>query len=179
MGELKKEQTNIEGVYVITPKQFKDDRGFFMETYNKRDYEAIGINCNFVQDNHSKSVKGVLRGLHMQKQHPQAKLVRVVQGEVFDVAVDIRKNSKTYGKYFGIVLSEENKKQLFIPKGLLHGFLVLSETAEFEYKCDDFYHPEDETGIIWNDPTINISWPLENIENIIQSEKDEKLGNLE
>ena len=152
-----------------------------METYSKRDFEEIGINSEFVQDNHSKSTKGVLRGLHFQKEYPQSKLVRVVKGEVYDVAVDLRKDSKTYGKYYGVVLSEENKLQFFIPKGFAHGFLVLSEEAEFVYKCDDFYHPGDEGGVIWNDEKIGIKWPLEKVgekQNLIQSEKDKNWPNL-
>ena len=181
MGKFKKIETSIEGVYVIEPTVFGDNRGFFMETYSKRDFEEIGINSEFVQDNHSKSTKGVLRGLHFQKEYPQSKLVRVVKGEVYDVAVDLRKDSKTYGKYYGVVLSEENKLQFFIPKGFAHGFLVLSEEAEFVYKCDDFYHPGDEGGVIWNDEKIGIKWPLEKVgekQNLIQSEKDKNWPNL-
>lgn len=172
MGKFKKRETGIAGLYVIEPTVFEDNRGFFMETYNKKDFEEIGINTEFVQDNHSKSVKGVLRGLHFQKEFPQAKLVKVIKGEVYDVAVDLRKDSKTYGKYYGIILTEENKLQFYIPRGFAHGFLVLSEEAEFTYKCDELYHPNDEGGIIWNDKTINIEWPLDKIENIIQSDKD-------
>lgn len=172
MGKFKKKETGIEGLYVIEPTVFEDNRGFFMETYNKKDFEEIGINTEFVQDNHSKSVKGVLRGLHFQKEFPQAKLVKVIKGEVYDVAVDLRKDSKTYGKYYGIILTQENKLQFYIPRGFAHGFLVLSEEAEFTYKCDELYHPNDEGGIIWNDKTINIEWPLDKIENIIQSDKD-------
>ena len=152
-----------------------------METYSKQEFKKIGITSDFVQDNHSKSSKGVLRGLHFQKQYSQAKLVRVIKGEVFDVAVDLRKNSPTYAKYYGVVLSEENKLQFYIPKGFAHGFLVLSEEAEFVYKCDEFYHPEDEGGILWNDKTININWPLDLIggeDNIKQSEKDKKWSSL-
>ncbi len=152
-------KTEIEGVYVIEPKVFGDNRGYFMETYNKEDFEKAGLKYNFVQDNQSKSKQGVLRGLHFQTKHPQAKLVRVVSGEVFDVAVDLRKGSATYGKWTGVILSEENKKQFLIPRGFAHGFVVLSETAEFTYKCDEFYHPEDEGGIPWNDPHVAISWP--------------------
>lgn len=181
MGKFEKQETGIDGLYVIKPTVFEDNRGFFMETYSKRDFEEIGINSEFVQDNHSKSTKGVLRGLHFQKEYPQSKLVRVVKGEVYDVAVDLRKDSKTYGKYYGVVLSEENKLQFFIPKGFAHGFLVLSEEAEFVYKCDDFYHPGDEGGVIWNDEKIGIEWPLEKVggkQNLIQSEKDKKWPNL-
>lgn len=166
-------KTFIDGVYVIEPKVFGDNRGYFMETYNKKDFEKEGINIDFVQDNQSKSKKGVLRGLHFQKKFPQAKLVRILEGEVFDVAVDLRENSSTYGKWFGIVLSEENKKQLLIPKGFAHGFVVLSDTAVFTYKCDDFYHPEDEGGIIWNDPSINVLWPYKG--DLLLSDKDKEL----
>lgn len=175
MGKFKKKETGIEGLYVIEPTVFEDNRGFFMETYNKKDFEEIGIDTEFVQDNQSKSTKGVLRGLHFQKEYPQAKLVRVIKGEVYDVAVDLRKDSKTYGKYYGVILTEENRLQFFIPRGFAHGFLVLSEEAEFTYKCDDLYHSNDEGGIIWNDEKINIEWPLEKIggiSNLIQSDKD-------
>jgi dTDP-4-dehydrorhamnose 3,5-epimerase len=164
-------KTEIEGVYVIEPKVFGDNRGYFMETYNKEDFEKAGLEYNFVQDNQSKSKQGVLRGLHFQTKHPQAKLVRVVSGEVFDVAVDLRKGSATYGKWTGVILSEENKKQFMIPRGFAHGFVVLSETAEFTYKCDEFYHPEDEGGIMWNDPAINIEWPFKG--EVLLSEKDQ------
>ena len=175
MGKFEKQETGIEWLYVIKPTVFEDSRGFFMETYQKQDFAAMGITQEFVQDNHSKSSKGVLRGLHFQKEYAQSKLVRVVKGAVYDVAVDLRKDSKTYGKYYGVTLTEENKLQFFIPKGFAHGFLVLSDEAEFVYKCDDYYHPGDEGGLIWNDPTIGIQWPLEQIggeANIIQSEKD-------
>lgn len=163
-------KTEIEGVYVIEPKVFGDNRGYFMETYNEQEFKNNGLDYNFVQDNQSKSKKGVLRGLHFQKTHPQAKLVRVLEGEVFDVAVDLRKGSKTYGKWVGVILSEENKKQFMIPRGFAHGFVVLSDTAVFAYKCDDFYHPEDEGGIMWNDPDINIEWPYKG--ELLLSEKD-------
>ena len=163
-------KTEIEGVYIIEPKVFGDNRGYFMETYNEQEFKNNGLDYNFVQDNQSKSKKGVLRGLHFQKTHPQAKLVRVLEGEVFDVAVDLRKGSKTYGKWVGVILSEENKKQFMIPRGFAHGFVVLSETAVFAYKCDDFYHPEDEGGIMWNDPDINIEWPYKG--ELLLSEKD-------
>ncbi len=162
----------IQGLCLIEPKVFGDDRGYFMETYNQRDYEEAGIDCAFVQDNQSASKKGVLRGLHYQIDHPQAKLVRVVSGEVYDVAVDLRKGSKTFGKWYGVILSADNKKTLFIPKDFAHGFLVLSDQAEFFYKVTDFYHPNDEGGIKWDDPDIGIDWPLEGIENIILSDKD-------
>lgn len=166
------QKTSIEGVYVITPKVYGDKRGYFFESYNKKDFLNVGINIDFVQDNESKSHRGVLRGLHFQKKYPQSKLVRVVKGEVFDVAVDLRKDSKTFGKYESVILSEENQKQFLIPKGFAHGFLVLSDEAKFVYKCDDFYHPEDEGGIIYNDPDININWPF--LDNIELSEKDKK-----
>ena len=152
-----------------------------METYQKQDFAAIGIAQEFVQDNQSGSTKGVLRGLHFQKEYAQSKLVRVIKGAVYDVAVDLRRDSKTYGKYYGVILTEENKLQFFIPKGFAHGYLVLSEEAEFTYKCDDYYHPGDEGGLIWNDPTIGIQWPLDKIggeENIIQSEKDKNWPKL-
>lgn len=164
-------KTNIEGVYIIEPKVFGDNRGYFMETYSERDFFEDGLKYKFVQDNQSKSKKGVLRGLHFQKTFPQAKLVRVIKGEVFDVAVDLRKDSKTYGKWVGVILSEENKKQFMIPKGFAHGFLVLSDIAEFTYKCDEFYHPEDEGGIMWNDKDVNVIWPKIEGE-ILLSEKD-------
>lgn len=165
-------KTDIDGVIIVETKVFGDSRGYFMETYEERKFAEGGIAAKFVQDNQSKSTKGVLRGLHFQKTHPQAKLVRVIKGEVYDVAVDLRKDSPTYGKYVGVVLSEENKKQLFIPRGFAHGFLVLSDEAEFVYKCDDFYHPEDEGGIMWNDSTLNIDWPIDGIEKIKLSNKD-------
>jgi len=160
MGQFTFTKTDIEGVILIEPKVFGDERGYFMETYNKADFIEAGITCEFVQDNQSKSSKGVLRGLHYQKQYSQAKLVRVIKGEVFDVAVDLRKNSPTYAKYVGVILSAEKKNMLYIPKGFAHGFLVLSDEAEFTYKCDEFYHPEDEGGIRWDDPTIGIEWPV-------------------
>mgnify|MGYP003290889730 CR=1 FL=1 len=166
-------KTEIDGVIIIEPKVFGDNRGYFMETYNENDFKENGLNYNFVQDNQSKSKAGVLRGLHFQKNHPQAKLVRVLDGEVFDVAVDLRKNSKTYGKWVGVTLSGENKKQFMIPRGFAHGFVVLSETATFAYKCDDFYHPDDEGGIIWNDPDIGIKWPFKG--EVLLSDKDIKL----
>ena len=151
--------TSIEGVTVVDTKTFGDKRGYFTETYKKPDFVAGGITCDFVQDNQSSSTRGVLRGMHFQKEHPQAKLVRVVRGAVFDVCVDLRKNSPTWGKWEGVVLSEQNRRQFFIPRGFAHGFLVLSDVAEFIYKCDDIYHPNDEGGIMWNDPAIGIEWP--------------------
>lgn len=149
----------IEGLCVIEPTVFGDSRGYFVETYNKKDMEEVGLCMDFVQDNQSCSTKGVLRGLHFQKQYPQGKLVRVTKGEVFDVAVDLRENSKTYGKWYGVTLSEDNFRQFYIPEGFAHGFLVLSEIAVFCYKCTDFYHPNDEGGLAWNDPEIGIDWP--------------------
>lgn len=166
-------ETKIPDVKIINPKVFGDQRGFFLETFEQKRYqEKLKINLTFVQDNHSRSQKNVLRGLHFQKQNPQGKLVRVVRGEVFDVAVDIRKDSSTYGKWVGVLLSEENKSQLWIPPGLAHGFLVLSDIADFEYKCTNYYDPNSEGCLLWNDPTVNITWP---ISTPILSEKD-KLG---
>lgn len=161
MGQIRIEQNvnGIEGLCVIEPAVHGDSRGYFMETYSQRDMAENGIDIVFVQDNQSMSTKGVLRGLHFQKQYPQTKLVRVIKGSVFDVAVDLRTGSKTYGKWYGIELTEENKKQFLIPQGFAHGFLVLSDTAEFCYKVDDFYHPNDEGGLAWNDPEIGIDWP--------------------
>lgn len=161
MGQITVEKNvgGIEGLCVITPAVHGDARGYFMETYNKKDMEKEGLNMVFVQDNQSSSTKGVLRGLHFQKEFPQGKLVRVVKGSVFDVAVDLRGDSETYGKWFGVELTEENKKQFYIPEGFAHGFLVLSDMAEFSYKCTDFYHPGDEGGMAWNDPEIGIVWP--------------------
>ncbi|MCR4960351.1 MAG: dTDP-4-dehydrorhamnose 3,5-epimerase [Lachnospiraceae bacterium] len=178
MGKLTVETCEIEGVKVITPQVFPDARGYFMETYQKKDFEEIGIDVEFVQDNQSASKKGVIRGLHFQKQFPQDKLVRVIKGEVFDVCVDLRKGSKTFGKWFGVVLSDENKKQFFVPKGFAHGFLVLSDYAEFVYKCSDFYHPGDEGGLAYNDPEIGIKWPIPEGTELIFSEKDTKWGGL-
>lgn len=161
MGQIKVEKNvgGIEGLCVITPAVHGDSRGYFMETYSQRDMEEEGLFYNFVQDNQSSSVKGVLRGLHFQKQFPQTKLVRVIKGIVFDVVVDLRSTSATYGKWHGEILTEENKKQFLIPRGFAHGFLVLSDIAEFCYKCDDFYHADDEGGMAWNDPAIGIVWP--------------------
>lgn len=159
MAQIKVEEAPISGLYVIEPAVHGDNRGYFMETYNLNDMKEFGLNMTFVQDNQSMSVKGVLRGLHFQKQFPQCKLVRVIKGKVFDVAVDYRKGSPTYGKWFGVELSEENKKQFLISEGFAHGFLVLSDTAEFCYKVTDFYHPNDEGGLRWNDPVIGIEWP--------------------
>ncbi|MCL2071722.1 MAG: dTDP-4-dehydrorhamnose 3,5-epimerase [Oscillospiraceae bacterium] len=167
----------IKGLYVIEPKVFGDSRGWFCETYNKNDMEAAGLNMNFVQDNQSMSIKGVLRGLHYQKRFPQGKLVRVVRGAVFDVAVDLREGSATYGKWYGVELSAENKKQFYIPENFAHGFLVLTDEAEFVYKCTDFYRADDEGGIIWNEPKIGIEWPDLGMEFII-SDKDKNWGGI-
>ncbi len=161
MGQIRVEHdlSGIRGLCLITPAVHGDSRGYFMETYSLRDMEENGLDVTFVQDNQSMSVKGVLRGLHFQKQYPQTKLVRVIRGAVFDVAVDLRRDSLTYGRWHGEILSAENKKQFLIPRGFAHGFLVLSDEAEFCYKCDDFYHPDDEGGLAWNDPEIGILWP--------------------
>ena len=161
MGKIKVTPCQeIEGLKVIEPTVFGDSRGYFMETYNYNDFKEAGIDVVFVQDNQSASHYGVLRGLHFQISHPQDKLVRVVRGEVFDVAVDLREGSESFGRWFGTILSAENKKQFFIPKGFAHGFLVLSDVAEFTYKCSDFYHPNDEGGLLWCDPDIGIEWPV-------------------
>ena len=178
MGQIKVTKCDIEGLYVIEPAVHQDARGYFVETYNQRDFAEAGLNMVFVQDNQSKSTKGVLRGLHFQKEFPQGKLVRVLQGKVFDVAVDVRQNSPTYGKWFGVELSEENMKQFYISEGFAHGFLVMSDEAVFAYKVTDFYHPGDEGGIMWNDPDIAIEWPIDDIDEIILSEKDEKWKSL-
>ncbi|MBR3289831.1 MAG: dTDP-4-dehydrorhamnose 3,5-epimerase [Clostridia bacterium] len=170
--------TEIDGVCVIEPTRFGDERGGFMETYNQHEFAQAGIPNVFVQDNQSFSGKGVVRALHFQKQFPQAKLVRVLRGEVFDVAVDLRPRSATYGMWFGVTLSEHNRKQLFIPRGFAHGFSVLSDEAIFAYKCDDFYHPEDQGGVLWNDPDIGIEWRLpEGVEPIL-NERDRHLPTL-
>jgi len=153
----------IPGLFLIQPKVFGDTRGYFLETWSQKTYEDAGLFATFVQDNQSKSTKGVLRGLHFQKEHPQGKLVRVIQGEVFDVAVDLRHGSPTFSRWYGVILSGELQNQFYIPPGFAHGFLVLSDEAVFAYKCTDFYHPEDEGGIFWKDPTIGIKWPLESI----------------
>ena len=159
MAQIKVTRCPIEGLYIIEPAVHSDKRGYFMETYNQKDMQECGLNMVFVQDNQSMSVKGVLRGLHFQKKFPQGKLVRVIKGSVFDVAVDLRFGSKTYGQWFGVELTEENKKQFYISEGFAHGFLVLSDEAEFCYKVTDFYHPGDEGGLAWNDPVIGIKWP--------------------
>ena len=157
--KIEKNMGGIEGLCVIEPLVHGDTRGYFMETYNENDMKEAGLNIHFVQDNQSMSVKGVLRGLHFQKEYPQCKLVRVVHGAVFDVAVDLRRHSDTYGKWYGAILSEENKKQFLIPQGFAHGFLVLTDKAEFCYKVSDFWHPNDEGGMAWNDPELGIKWP--------------------
>lgn len=174
MAQIKVEKNvgGIEGLCVITPSVHGDNRGYFMETYNQREMNEAGIDTVFVQDNQSASIRGVLRGLHRQINFPQSKLVRVIKGTVYDVAVDLRENSPTYLKWYGIELSEENKKQFFIPKGFAHGFLVLSDYAEFCYKVDHFFHPNDEGGIAYNDPTIGVKWPIGDDMQIILSEKD-------
>ncbi len=182
MGKFSVETCEIEGLKVITPTAFGDQRGYFMESYQANDFKELGIDTVFVQDNQSSSTKGVLRGMHFQKNFPQDKLVRVISGEVFDAVVDLRKGSPTYGKSFGVVLSAENRKQLFIPKGFAHGFLVLSEYAEFFYKVSDFYHPNDEGGLLWNDPDTAIDWPVkdESQLNIIERDRNwPKLCELE
>lgn len=184
MGKIKVTENcnGIPGLKVIEPTVFGDARGYFVETYNYNDFAAAGIDCQFVQDNQSASKKGVLRGLHFQINYPQDKLVRVINGEVYDVAVDLRKDSETFGKWFGVVLSAENKKQFFIPKGFAHGFLVLSDYAEFCYKVTDFYHPNDEGGLLWNDPALGVTWPLPegmSEADLIFSEKDTKWSGIE
>ena len=178
MGKIKVTRCDIEGLCVIEPTDFKDERRYFVETYNQNDMKEAGLDMVFVQDNQSMSVKGVLRGLHFQKEFPQGKLVRVIRGAVFDVAVDLRANSKTYGKWFGVELTAENKKQFYIPEGFAHGFLVLSDEAEFAYKCTDFYRPGDEGGIKWDDPDVGIHWPIEKDMKLIISEKDQRWNGI-
>lgn len=172
MGNFTFTETKIKGVFIIDVKTYGDHRGYFMETYKKSDFDAAGLTYDFVQDNQSSSRKGVLRGLHFQKTFPQAKLVRVLKGEVFDVAVDLRKDSETYGQWVGALLSDENHRQFMIPRGFAHGFVVVSDYAEFAYKCDELYHPEDEGGIAWNDPDVAVEWP--EVGEVILSEKDLK-----
>lgn len=174
IGNFKFIETDIKGVYIIEPKVYGDNRGYFEETYQYENFKEAGIEMLFVQDNESKSKKGVLRGLHFQTKYSQGKLVRVLQGEVFDVAVDLRKDSETYGKWTGVKLSSDNKKMFYIPENFAHGFLVISEEATFAYKCTNLYHPEYDSGIIWNDEDINIQWPLEEIEEVLLSDKDRK-----
>ncbi|MFS0872132.1 dTDP-4-dehydrorhamnose 3,5-epimerase [Paenibacillus xylanilyticus] len=178
MGNFKFIETPIKDLVIIEPQVYGDHRGYFMETYNKQAFIEGGLGMTFVQDNQSKSKKGVLRGLHFQTKYPQGKLVRVLSGEVFDVAVDLRKNSLTYKKWCGVLLSGENKKQFYIPEGFAHGFLVLSDEAEFVYKCTNLYHSEFDGGILWNDPEIGIEWPLEGITELLLSEKDKNLKSL-
>lgn len=182
MGKFKKIETGIEGLYIIEPTVFGDERGFFVESYNKNDFIELGISDEFVQDNHSKSKKGVLRGLHFQTKFSQGKLVRVIKGSTYDVAVDLRKDSKTFGKHFSLELSAENKRMFFIPKDFAHGFLTLEDDTEFTYKCTDFYHPEYDSGIMWNDKDINIDWNFEKYnlkeKDIVLSEKDKKHQSL-
>ncbi len=178
MGQISVETCEIEGLKVITPTVHGDNRGYFMETYNYNDFKEAGIDTVFVQDNQSASGKGVLRGLHFQINHPQAKLVRVIKGEVFDVAVDVRPGSATFGKWHGVLLTEENKKQFFIPKGFAHGFLVLSDYAEFAYKCTDFYDPTGEGGIKWDDPDVGVEWPITDDMKLNLSERDTKWGGI-
>ena len=178
MGKITVETCEIEGLKIITPQVHGDARGYFMETYNYNDFKEAGIDVKFVQDNQSASKKGVLRGLHFQINHPQDKLVRVIKGEVYDVAVDMRPGSATYGQWKGVFLSEENKKQFFVPKNFAHGFLVLSDYAEFCYKCSDFYHPGDEGGIMYNDPSIGVEWPIPEGMELTLSERDTKWGSF-
>ncbi|MBQ9791019.1 MAG: dTDP-4-dehydrorhamnose 3,5-epimerase [Clostridia bacterium] len=178
MGKFKFEKTDIEGLFVIEPTLFGDHRGYFMETYNEKDFAEAGIDVKFVQDNESKSKKGVLRGLHFQKKNPQGKLVRVLEGEVFDVAVDLRANSKTFGKWFGVVLSAEKHNQFYIPEGFAHGFYVLSDTATFCYKCTRLYDPTDEGGLMWNDPDIGIDWGIKDGDEVLLSDKDKSHPSL-
>lgn len=178
MGKFQVETCEIEGLKIITPTVFGDERGYFMETYQYEDFKAAGIDVTFVQDNQSASKKGVLRGLHFQIHYPQDKLVRVISGEVYDVAVDLRKGSPTYGQWHGELLSAENKKQFFIPKDFAHGFLVLSDYAEFCYKCSDFYHANDEGGLLWSDPAIGVEWPIPEGMELTISDKDKKWGSI-
>lgn len=178
MGQIQVSDCEIEGLKIVTPQVFGDARGYFMETYHEAQFREAGIDAVFVQDNQSSSAKGVLRGLHFQNAFPQDKLVRVIAGEVFDVAVDLRKGSATFGKWHGELLSAENKKQFFIPKGFAHGFVVLSDMAEFCYKCSDFYHPEDESGLRFDDPDIGIAWPIPEGMTLTMSEKDKAWGSF-
>lgn len=178
MGKITVETCQIEGLKIITPQVFGDHRGYFVETYHEQAYKDAGVDAVFVQDNQSASKKGVLRGLHFQIEHPQAKLVRVIKGEVFDVAVDMRKGSPTYGQWYGVILTEENMKQFYIPENFAHGFLVLSDYAEFCYKVTDFYHPGDEGGIMYNDPDVGVEWPIPEGMELILSERDTKWGPL-
>lgn len=172
MGKFNFIKTKIKDLYIIEPGVLGDSRGYFMEAYNKKDFFDAGLTMEFVQDNESKSKKGVLRGMHFQTKHTQGKLVRATEGEVYDVAVDLRKGSPTFGQWEGVLLSVENKRQFYVPEGFAHGFLVLSETAVFTYKCTDYYAPEYDSGLLWNDPDVAINWPLEGISDILLSEKD-------
>lgn len=174
VGKFNFEQTPIKDLYVVSPTVFGDDRGYFMETYHYEEFKQAGLDMVFVQDNQSKSKKGVLRGLHFQTKNPQGKLVRVVRGEVYDVAVDLREGSETFGSWYGVLLSAENKKQFYVPEGFAHGFLVTSESAEFVYKCTNYYDPSSEAGILWNDPELGIEWPVSEGMEILLSEKDKK-----
>ena len=178
VGKFNFTPTKLEGALIIEPLVFEDERGYFMETYNMKEFEEAGVQIKSVQDNESKSKKGVLRGLHFQYKKPQGKLVRAIKGRIFDVAVDLRKNSPTYGEWEAVILSEENKKQFYIPEGFAHGFLVLSDYAIVNYKCTELYHPEYEGGIRWDDPTLSIKWPLDQVDKIIISEKDENWKTL-
>ena len=180
MGQIKVEKNvgGIEGLCVIEPAVHGDARGYFMETYNQRDMEEAGLDMVFVQDNQSCSTKGVLRGLHFQKEYPQGKLVRVIKGTVFDVAVDLRRNSQTFGQWEGFYLSDENQKMLYIPKGFAHGFLALEENTVFSYLCGDRYDPQSDGGIVWNDSDLAVHWPVEQVEQLIISEKDKQLPTL-
>lgn len=172
MGNFKFTKTKIKDLYIIEPKVFGDDRGYFMESYNRKDFVEAGLDMVFVQDNESKSKKGVLRGMHFQTKYTQGKLVRVTQGAVYDVAVDLRKGSSTFGQWEGVLLTSENKRQFYVPEGFAHGFLVVSDEAVFNYKCTDYYAPEFDSGLLWNDPEVGIEWPLDGIEEILLSEKD-------
>ncbi|MGL4991135.1 MAG: dTDP-4-dehydrorhamnose 3,5-epimerase [Sarcina sp.] len=174
MGNFKFVETKIRDLYIIEPNIFGDERGYFMESYNEKSFKEAGLTMNFVQDNESKSKKGVLRGLHFQTKNTQGKLVRVTEGTVFDVAVDLRKGSPTYGQWEGIILTAENKKQFYVPEGFAHGFLVMSDYATFNYKCTNFYTPEYDSGLLWNDSDVAIEWPLEGIDEILLSKKDQK-----
>jgi len=179
MGKFRRTDTPIEGLFLVEPTVFGDSRGFFMETYSLRDFQDLGIAASFVQDNHSRSNRGVLRGLHFQTRHPQGKLIRVIAGRVWDVAVDLRVESPTFGNWYGVELSAENKLQMYVPPRFAHGFLTMEDGSEFLYRCTDYYHPEDEGGILWNDPDIGILWPLEAFhltgEQFMMSDKDRKL----
>jgi len=177
MAKIKVIKTSIDGLVIIEPQVFTDERGYFVETYNQHEFAKAGLDMVFVQDNQSKSQKGVLRGLHFQKEFPQGKLIRVISGSVYDVGVDLRKDSTTFGRYVGVILSDENKKMMYIPEGFAHGFLVLSDQAVFTYKCTNLYRPDYESGIIYNDSDIGIEWPIKNIQ-LILSDKDKKLPTL-